>query len=355
MSGAPTLHAELFRYRLPLSRALAMPSGAYAEREGVLLRLRDGEGREGWGEAAPLPGYSPDTLGEAVGALRAWVRDRTAAGSPSARWAVAQARAELHAVRCGVSLADAYGEPGAAPGSAVPTVFLNALLVGDADPVAAAAEARAAGYRAAKLKVGRGSPGGDAELARAVQAALGPATLRLDANGAWTLDEATAFAEALGDVLVEYVEEPLADPAELPELARRAPHVRWALDENLGEAFADPALAAAMRAAVVKPMLGPEYIGQARRELAGGIWTPRPETHRGPVVVSSVFESGVGIRHLVALAAALGGAPVGLDTYRWLAEDVLTASLALGGPAVDVAAVLSPNPVGLGRLTPVPL
>ena len=108
-----------------------------------------------------------------------------------------------------------------------------------------------------------------------------------------------------------------------------------------------------MQAAVVKPMLGPARIGQARRELSGGIWTPRPVERRGPVVVSSVFESGVGMRHLVALAAALGDVPAGLDTYRWLAADVLAEPLAIGGPAVDVAAVLAPNPVDLSRLTPV--
>ncbi|MFQ5530285.1 MAG: hypothetical protein ACE5FP_08035 [Gemmatimonadota bacterium] len=33
-----------------------------AEREVVVLRLDDGEGRIGWGEASPLEGYSPDDL-----------------------------------------------------------------------------------------------------------------------------------------------------------------------------------------------------------------------------------------------------------------------------------------------------
>ena len=105
-----------------------------------------------------------------------------------------------------------------------------------------------------------------------------------------------------------------------------------------------------MGAAVVKPMLGPEHVGQARRELSTGIWMPRPEARRGPVVVSSVFESGVGMRHLVALAAALGDAPAGLDTYRWLAADVLARPLAVGGPTVDVAEALAPNAVDVGRL-----
>lgn len=357
MQSAP--RADLFRYRLPLVEPLVMPSGSHELREGALLRLTDAEGREGWGDAAPLPGYSPDTLDEATAALRAWARDASGPmgdhASPAARWAVAQARADLFATRCGVSLTEAYAEPGMGIGAAAPVVALNALLLGSPDDViASAAAARADGYRAAKLKIGRRTPAADAALARAVAEALGPATLRLDANGAWSLDEAVAFVEALGGTPVEYIEEPLADPEGLPDLARRAPAVRWALDESLGVAAETPAVAAAMRAAVVKPMLGPERIGWARRELNKGIWMPRSEEAKGPVVVSSVFESGVGMRHLVALAAALGDAPAGLDTYRRLAHDVLSRPLPLAGPVVDVEAVLALNPVDASRLTPVP-
>ena len=73
------------------------------------------------------------------------------------------------------------------------------------------------------------------------------------------------------------------------------------------------------------------------------------------MVVSSTFESGVGMRHLVALAAALGDTPAGLDTYRWLADDVLERRLSLAGPTVNVADVLAPNPVRLDRLTRIDL
>ena len=268
-------------------------------------------------------------------------------------WAIVQAGAEIESVREGRPLPQVYAGRNRL-GAPRETVALNALLLGDrAQVLGAARRVGEAGYRAAKLKVG-GEATAAAALAREVAAALGPVALRLDANGAWTLAEALAFAAGLGGVAVEYVEEPLADVADLPALARRAPRVRWALDEGLGEALGSPAVAAAMRAAVVKPMLGAARVWAAQHELAQGL-TPRSEAARGPVVVSSVFESGVGMRHLVALAAALGDAPAGLDTYGWLAEDVLARRLPLAGPTVDVAAVLAPNAVDLGRLTPVPL
>ena len=55
-------------------------------------------------------------------------------------------------------------------------------------------------------------------------------------------------------------------------------------------------------------------------------------------VISSAYESGVGMSALVALAAGVGDRPVpaGLDTYRTMAEDVLETPLSLPAPAVDV-------------------
>jgi hypothetical protein len=51
-----------------------------------------------------------------------------------------------------------------------------------------------------------------------------------------------------------------------------------------------------------------------------------------------MFESGVAMRGHVALAAATGGAPAGLDPYNRLAADVLTPRLDLDRPNVDVPA-----------------
>jgi len=40
------------------------------ERRGLLLRLEGADGAVGWGEAAPLPGFSTETLDEATHRLR---------------------------------------------------------------------------------------------------------------------------------------------------------------------------------------------------------------------------------------------------------------------------------------------
>lgn len=72
------------------------------------------------------------------------------------------------------------------------------------------------------------------------------------------------------------------------------------------------------------------------------------------VVISSTYESGVGSGALVALAAAVGGEPVGLDTYRMLAEDVIEVPLDLPAPFVDVRrAAEAARRVDVRKLEPV--
>ena len=84
-----------------------------------------------------------------------------------------------------------------------------------------------------------------------------------------------------------------------------------------------------MRAVVLKPtLLGGLYrtLRFAEEAKALGI----------KAVISSSYESGVGTGALVALAAAVGDEPVGLDTYRRLAEDVIEVPLDLPAPFMDV-------------------
>lgn len=363
---------EAFRYRLPLVEPLSMPSGTHVRREGILIRHTAEDGAVGWGEAAPLPGYSPDTLDDVRRYFGAWKRREALAlavsgpggrasihtqpsiprYSPAASWAIVQAGVEQEAARTGRSLAGVYAARCALPRTPAPQVSLNALLLGSRSAVLdAARQSRDEGYQAAKLKLSGLDVEDAASLTTEVGEVLHGGALRVDVNRAWTLHEALAYAQAVDAEVVAYVEEPLADVEELPELARRT-SLRWVLDESLGRAVVTPAIAGAIDGAVVKPTLGPLNVWWAESKFQSS--GPGPKRQR-PVVISSTFESGVGMRHLVALAAALGDTPAGLDTYRWLAEDVLDRPLPIAGPVVDVAAVLAPNDIRPERLEPIAL
>lgn len=326
--------AAVHRYALPISDASAA-GNAGASREGALLELRDSAGNVGRGEAAPLPGFSRESAGEAARQLAALTGPDASAQEPypSVRYALELARLGLRAA------ASASPLPALLSPAPRETVELSALI--SAGPDEAPAEARRlreAGYRAVKLKVGRLPVDEEAALVRRVAGELGEVPLRLDANRAWGLEEALAFARGLDGVEVEYVEEPLADPALLPRFAAES-GLPVALDESLvgmsAAGLSDHGYAAAV---VLKPTL----LGGLSRCVA---LAARAADLDMKAVVSAAFESGVGTLGLVALAAALPGdaAPAGLDTYRRLGADVLRPPLALG-PSLDVAELL-----GVGR------
>ena len=184
------------------------------------------------------------------------------------------------------------------------------------------------GCATAKIKVAEPgvSVGRDCARIAAVADALretvgGQAMIRLDANGAWEVDQAReaipAMAAAAGVVPIEYVEQPCASVEELAELRRRLDGmVAIAADESIRRA-ADPLRVRELGAAdVVVLKVQPLGGAAACLDLA--------ERLEIPVVVSSAVETSVGLEAGLRLAAALPELPFacGLETGRLLARDV---------------------------------
>jgi L-alanine-DL-glutamate epimerase-like enolase superfamily enzyme len=93
----------------------------------------------------------------------------------------------------------------------------------------AAAAARDAGYGAVKVKVGLGD---DAGRLAAVRAAAGAEmAIRVDANGAWSVEEALAALRAFEPVGIELCEQPAADVASCEAVAAESP-IPISLDES---------------------------------------------------------------------------------------------------------------------------
>ena len=352
---------DLYRYRLPLRGPLVLKGTTLSQREGLLLRLSGDDGSEGWGETAPLPGFSRESLTEVAAQLRRlaetmigsevtedWMipygmfgreMDRFALAS-SARFGFELALWNLYAASSGKTLPELV-----AP-SPKKKVLVSGLLSGPPETVLEGARRmRDAVYRSVKLKVGTRTVAEDLRLLRALGEELGDGvSLRLDANRAWSYEEAAEFAR--GAPGFEYLEEPLADPLRMPDLAREV-GVPLALDESLvGMEPDELEKHRYARAVVLKPtLLGgiSRTLSIAERALRLGM-TP---------VLSSAYESGVGTAALVALAAGIGERPIpaGLDTYRALAEDVLAVPLNLPAPSVEVGRTMHASlRVDLSRL-----
>jgi L-alanine-DL-glutamate epimerase-like enolase superfamily enzyme len=238
-----TIEQRTLRLRAPIETAF----GTLRSRELFELVIEGSDGVRGCGESAPLEPYDGVSARRARAALEAYrplLADgdgldggelldacRAADELPQALAAVDMALWDRAGRRAGVPVAELLSD------CALQRVQVNATIAaGDrAGAAASAAAARAAGFSCVKLKVGIGD---DAGRVGAVRAALGAdVALRLDANGAWTVDEAVRTIEALAPAGLELVEEPVHGLAALREVRERVA-VRIAMDETTAEAGA---------------------------------------------------------------------------------------------------------------------
>lgn len=334
--------AAAVHVRIPFRRPFATAAGTWPTRDAWIVRLRDPDGRAGFGEVSLDPAASRADLEAMAGALRdalATVTDGTPAEDLVAGDALpAAVRAALDAalVGCGRATLPGSAESG---GVAVP---VNATISGgDVDTIVSAARAAvAAGFATLKLKGGtEASIEALVERVGAVRAAVGPEVrLRLDVNGAWGEAAAHAALPALEPLGLEYVEQPVA-PAGLGAIAamadlRRTFGVPLAVDESVIDAASARAIIEVGAADVL--VLKPARVGGIRAALAIADLAAAAGVR---VVVSNLLETGVGVSAGLALAAALAGRDAsdggrlahGLATADLLTTDLLADSLVVSG------------------------
>ncbi len=312
------VEAGLFEYHLPLFAPLPAKQYRLKTRDGLLVRLRNALGAAGWGDIAPLPGFSREDISQASDAAKALLAHAPSADSSelaeSARRAPASVAFGIETAL--MNLKAFLPWPGVTRAEIVP---VNGLLSGSLVEVESKTRRLIAdGYHTLKLKVGRESVEEDLEKVAAVRRiAPHPAKLRLDANQAWEFGDAIEFGKSAAQYEIEHIEEPLKDNVRLEEFYRRT-SVSYALDESLCGMEPDViGPREGMTALVLKPtLLG--GIGKslqfARRALASGL-TP---------VISSSFESSVGLLALANIASAVApDIPCGLGTDSWFVEDLL--------------------------------
>jgi O-succinylbenzoate synthase len=189
------------------------------------------------------------------------------------------------------------------------------------------------GCRTAKIKVAEAGQrlADDVDRVRAVREAMGPeGRIRIDANGAWNVDEAERALHALAEFDLEYAEQPCTTVDELAELRRRVKYmgIPIAADESVRKA-ADP-LAVARAGAADLIVVKAQPLGGVRRALdlvaEAGL----------PAVVSSALDTSVGLAMGAALAAALPSLDYdcGLGTASLFTADVADPPLSPAGGAI---------------------
>ena len=166
----------------------------------------------------------------------------------------------------------------------------------------------------------------DVDRVAEVRALMGPqARIRVDANGGWSVAEATEALRRLAAYGLEYAEQPCASVEELAALrvalARNGIDVLVAADESIRKAEDPMRVVREQAADVIVLKVAPLGGVRAALDIAQECGLP--------TVVSSALDTSVGIGAGLALAAVLPELPFacGLGTLELMAGDVTPDSL----------------------------
>jgi L-alanine-DL-glutamate epimerase-like enolase superfamily enzyme len=337
------------RHALRLRQPLQSSYGAVSKRELLTVSLTDEDGITGYGEAAPLEPYDGVSLAcveQALERYRPLVESareingaqivdacRRVDDVPEAFAAIDLALWDRAGRRAGRPVASLIADT---PAAAVP---VNATLsaLDRAGAVEQAMDAVEQGFGCLKVKVGVGD---DAGRVAAVRASAGPrVALRLDANGAWSVEQAVRSIETLSPVGLELVEEPVHGLAAVREVRERVA-TRVAIDETAAE---HGALSAGVADAVC---LKVSRCGGISGLLAAATLV---RASGAEVYVSSTLDGPLGIAagvHAAAALASRGPLPAcGLATLAMFEDVRATLAIRQGQIAVPTEPGLGVDPL----------
>ncbi|MEG9545277.1 o-succinylbenzoate synthase [Mannheimia sp. HC-2023] len=291
---------QLYRYCLPIQTGVVLRKQTLTEREGLIVKLQQNE-QIGWGEIAPLPTFSEESLEQAEHQAKTWLKawqigKETELDSlfPSVAFGLSCALAELNGE---------LGEQGN---------YQSAVLCysdwAKFQPT----------VRLGKLKIGV-DPESEGEQANLLLNTFPNLQLRLDANRQWSLEQAVKFAEKIANTnkpRIQFIEE----PCQTPELSRqfaKQTHIAIAWDETVREPNFVVKKEKNLTAIVLKPTL----IGSIEKcktliEQAYNLGIT--------AVISSSLESSLGLTQLARIAFQYTpNSTPGLDTLNLMQHQLL--------------------------------
>ena len=297
--------AKLYRYRLPMDSGLVLRDRKLTHREGWVVELTEND-QTGYGEIAPLPGFSQETAEEAglqaQAKLELWV---TGEHFPYD---------ELYpSVAFGLSMA-AFELNGKLPQEG--NYFAAPLCTGDPDGMLPLLEMIPTERKVAKVKVGLYEPIRDGMIVNLFLESMPQLKLRLDSNRSWTPEQARKFASYINPSYrhrIEYLEEPCKEPGQSFSFAIDT-GIAIAWDETLQHAVRDKEFKLSQLTGAKVIVIKPTLIGSVERCIS---LIEQAEKQGMGVVISSAIESSLALNQLARLAKWQTPEQVpGLDTMR---------------------------------------
>lgn len=244
--------ATIYALRIPFAESFGHSVTERRWSDSVVVRVRDEVGTEGFGEGVPRPYVTGETVESVLDhvARQLWPsvaeRELPSAGDLAAVAAVVpdtrlEGTIAPHASRAALELAildcllrrEGRGAAAVLPPRRTSLTYGGVITSGPVErAVQHARRMRSVGLGHVKLKVGFDD---DVARVRGVREALGPGVaLRLDANGAWSLERAAEVLGAVAPLGISAVEQPLPrGPVETLARLRKATPVPIMADESL--------------------------------------------------------------------------------------------------------------------------
>lgn len=228
ITGLHIAKLEPFVFRAPLATPVQASFGIMYDRPMLLVRATDRDGTVGWGEVwCNFPVVGAEHRARLVASVLAPLLTSRPLSGPQAAFRHLTAETEVLAIQCAepgpfaqaiagvdIALHDLAARRAGLPlwqflGGSSDRIDVYASGLNPTAPEALAHQKWQAGYRAFKLKIGFGRQRDVANLA-ALRSTLGDAVrLMVDANQAWSLEQALAMLPALAPFDLGWLEEPL--------------------------------------------------------------------------------------------------------------------------------------------------
>ncbi len=319
-----TIEERILHFKQPAGTS----RGTYTERKIWLVTMTEGSA-VGVGECAPLPQLSCDDIPHYGEVLRSFCDAIEQTGQldnealcdyPSMLFGLETALLNLRRGDCLFDTPFCHGEQG---------IPINGLVwMGNFEEMRQRIEQKLEqGFRCVKLKIGAIDFDEEITLLKKIRERYGPreVELRVDANGAFTFDEALYKLELLSQYALHSIEQPIraSQWADMAELCRESP-LPIALDEELiGINDADQKRQMLNiirpRYIVIKPSLHGGMTGAREwvdiaRDMGIGTW------------ITSALESNVGLYAIAGLCSDIYGSPVtmaqGLGTGQLFTDNI---------------------------------
>jgi O-succinylbenzoate synthase len=312
---------SLHSYEIPLNNGQMRP--------GIFIRITDEKNNESWGDIAPLPKWSKETLEDSIQQLNQKRNEIT-----KIDWTAWSCLKELEKLE--LLPAVSFGLESALLSILFPlsaySVRTSALLMGSTQEILEQAELRhSEGYTLAKLKVGNLNT---QEATDVIHQLKDQFRLRIDVNRSWTTTNSIRFFEQFPLDAFDYVEEPFQNPHDLGQFTHPL-----AIDESFPQDLSLKQLESfpTLKALVYKPTIQGGMLGC----LSLYEWTIK----RGiSLVLSSSFESDLGLAYIASIAQRLSlSTPVGIGTYHYLNEYRCTNPLRFSQSVVSIPNCLTPK------------